>query len=90
MPLQRKVKGFFHIYDDSKSPPQLLITIAGVKTRNQSYSKLSELVGPGKELLTSEVPTLFAVIQKGILIRERVLVELGKAKTEVHSKDIIA
>ena len=29
-------------------------------------------------------------IQKGILIRERVLVELGKAKTEVHSKDIIA
>ena len=29
-------------------------------------------------------------IQKGVLIRERVLVELGKAKTEVHSKDIIA
>ena len=57
MPLQRKVKGFFLIYDDSKSPPQLLITIAGVKTRNQSYSKLSELVGPGKELLSSEVPT---------------------------------
>ena len=45
--------------------------MAGVKTRKQSYSKLSELVGPGKELLTSEVPTLFAVIQKGILIRER-------------------
>ena len=32
----------------------------------------------------------FAAIQKGILIRERVLVELGKAKTEVYSKDIIA
>ena len=64
--------------------------MAGVKTRKQSYSKPSELVGPGKELLTSEVPTLCAVIQKGILIRERVLVVLGEAKTEVHSKDIIA
>ena len=84
MPLQRKVKGFFHIYDDSKSSPQLLITIAGVKTRNQSYSKLSELVGPGIEFLPGEVPTLCAVIQKGIW--ERVLVELGKAKTESIQK----
>ena len=39
----------------------------------------------GKELHTSEVPKLCAVIQKGIW--ERVLVELGKAKTEVYSKD---
>ena len=56
------------------------VHMAGIKTRKQSYSKLSELVGPGEELLTSTVPTLCA----GILIRERVLVELGKAKTEVH------
>ena len=84
------MKGLFHIYNDSKSAPQLLITMTGVKTIKQSYSKLSELVGPGKELLTNEEPTLCAVIQKGILIRERVLVELGKAKTEVHSKDMIA
>ena len=35
----------------------MLISMAGVKTRKQTYSKLSELVGPGKELLTSEVPT---------------------------------
>ena len=68
----------------------MLIPMAGVKTRKQSYSKLSELVGPGNEFLTSEAPTLFAVIQKGILITERVLVELGKVKTEVYSKDIIA
>ena len=79
MPLQRKVKGFFHIYDDSKLAPQLLTTMQWLG-----------LVGPGNELLTSEVPMHFAAIQKGILIRERVLVELGKAKTEVHSKDIIA
>ena len=64
--------------------------MAGVKTRKRSYSKLSELVGPGRKLLTNEVPTLFAVIQKGILIRERVLLELGKVKTDVYSKDIIA
>ena len=37
--------------------PQMLITMAGVKTRKQSFYMLSELVGPGKELLTSEVPT---------------------------------
>ena len=48
------------------------------------------MVGPGNELLTSEVPMHFAAIQKGILIRERVLVELGKVKTDVYSKDIIA
>ena len=68
------MKGFFHIYNDSRSAPQSLITIARVK---RSYT-------------TSEVPTLCAVIQKGILISERVLVELGKANTELHSKDIIA
>ena len=84
------MKGLFHIYNDSKSAPQLLITMTGVKTIKQSYSKLSELVGPGKELLTSKEPTLCAVIQKGILISKRVLVELGKTKTEVHSKDMIA
>ena len=66
------------------------LPMAGIKTRKQSYSKLSELVGSGKDFLPSEVPTLRAVIQKGILIREGVLVELEKAKTEVHSKDIIA
>ena len=66
------------------------LPMAGIKTRKQSYSKLSELVGSGKDFLPSEVLTLRAVIQKGIVIREGVLVELEKAKTEVHSKDIIA
>ena len=59
------------------------LPMAGVKTRKHSYSKLSELVGSGKDFLPSEVPTLRAVIQKGILIREGVLVELGKAKTDL-------
>ena len=74
------MKGFFHSYNGSKSAPQLLITMAGVKKK----TNLSGLVGPGKEFLPSEVPTLYAVIQKDILVRERVLVKLGKAKTEVH------
>ena len=57
--------------------------MTAVKTRKRSYSySQSWLVG--KELHTSEVPTLCAVIQKGIW--ERVLVELGKAKTESIQK----
>ena len=55
-------KDFFHIYNDPKSAPQMLISMAGVKTRKQTYSKLSELVGPGKGLFTSKVPPLGAVI----------------------------
>ena len=30
----------------------------GAKTRHQSGTKLGELVGPGKEFVLSEVPTL--------------------------------
>ena len=58
--------------------------------QNMLLSCSLPMVRSGKEFLPSEVPTLRAVIQKGILIREGVLVELGKAKTDVHSKDIIA
>ena len=39
-------------------------------TRLSSNTKLVELVGPGKEFLPSEVPTLRALIQKGILMQE--------------------
>ena len=39
-------------------------------TRLFSNTKLVELVGPGKEFLPSEVPTLRALIQKGILMQE--------------------
>ena len=54
------------------------------KTRQQIGSKLGELVGPGKEFMPSEVPTLRACIQRGILIKERQLLEDSKAKTEIH------
>ena len=51
----------------AKNPP---------KTRHSSGTKPSDVVGPGKEFLTSEVPTLRAVIQRGILLQqERLLVK---------------
>ena len=43
-----------------------------------------------KEFLPSEVPTLRAIIQRGLLVRDRLLLEQGSAKTEIHTKDIIA
>ena len=63
--------------------------MAGVKTRRRSDSKLSQLVGPGKEFIPSEVPTLQTIIQRGILIRDRMLLEQGSAKTDFHIKDIV-
>ena len=45
------------------------------KTRHQAGTKLAEFVGPGKDLNPGEVPTLRAALQKGILIRERLLIE---------------
>ena len=47
----------------------------GAKTWHQSCTKLGTLVGPGKEFVMSEVATLMAVIQKGILIKERMMIE---------------
>jgi hypothetical protein len=60
---------------------------SGPRTRHQSGNKLVDLVGPGKEFNPSEVPTLRAVMQKGILIKESMLE--GTAKTEVHVKEIV-
>ena len=52
------------------------LKVSKVKTRHQSGNqKLREYVGNGKELDISEVPTLRAVIQKGLLIKENLLME---------------
>ena len=61
---------------------------AGKKTRKQTVSKLGELVGPGKELVPSDVPTLRAALQKGILIKERKLIEEESDLKDVHVGDI--
>ena len=55
-----------------------------VRARHQSGSKLTQLVGPGKEFMPSEVPTLRAVIQRGLLIKERLQLEQGTAKTDIR------
>ena len=41
-----------------------------MKTRHTSGSKMSEYLGPGKELLATEVPTLRAALRKALLIQE--------------------
>ena len=61
----------------------------GLKTRHQSGSKLQDYVGPGKELNASEVPTLRAIIQKGILIKMLALIEEEKGKFTVPVGDVI-
>ena len=61
----------------------------GTRTRHQSGSKLTEFVGPGKEFNLSEVPTLRAVIQRGILIKEKLLLEQGSAKKDIHVSEIV-
>ena len=61
----------------------------GLKTRHQSGSKLQDYVGPGKEMDTTEVPTLRSVIQKGILIKKVAIIEEEKGKFTVPVGDVI-
>ena len=70
-----------------------LLDIASVRTKkcsqSPSDSELSFFVGQGKEFLHSEVPTLRAVIQRGILIKEGLILEQGAAKNDIHVKQIV-
>ena len=61
----------------------------GTKKRGQIGSKLRDLVGAGKEFNPSEVPTLRAAIQRGLLIKERLLLEEGRAKTDIQTLEIV-
>ena len=67
--------------------------MVSVRTRKCSQSptdsKLSFSVGQGKEFLHSEVPTLRPVIQRGILIKEGLILEQGAAKKDIHVKQIV-
>ena len=55
---------------------------------HQSRSKLTQLVGPGKEFMPIGVPTLRAVIQEVLLVKERLLLEQGTAKTDIQASKI--
>ena len=45
--------------------------MAQVRTRTQSKSNLSDLVGTGRELLVSELPTVRDILRYGIYLREQ-------------------
>lgn len=61
-----------------------------VKTRhNSGNQKLREYVGNGKEVDRSEVPTLRAVIQQGLLIKEKWILQSDHlSKNEISLNDI--
>ena len=44
--------------------------MSGCRTRNTSGSNLSDLVGRGRELLPSELPTVRDILQLGIYLKE--------------------
>ena len=45
------------------------------KTRKQLTSRLTDFVGKGKEFEQSEVPTVRAVVQRGIVMRNRLIIQ---------------
>jgi len=58
------------------------------KTRKQLTSRLTDFVGKGKEFEQSEVPTVRAVVQRGILMRNRLIIEQEALKNEVKKGSI--
>ena len=59
------------------------------KTRKQSGSQLlRDFVGKGKELDATEVPTLRAVIQQGLFIKEKLIVEDEVFKEDISPRDL--
>ena len=62
----------------------------GLKQENKLTLSCQSWLDLAKGSSPARCPHLVQLSKKVILIRERVLVELGKAKTEVYSKDIIA
>lgn len=57
-------------------------------TRLSTNTKLIALVGPGKEFVPSDVPTLRAVIQKGILLQQDSLQSRTNYPIKVLAKDL--
>ena len=47
------------------------------RTRHSSSTRLAEYLGPGTELLSTEVPTLRDILRKGLLIQEEKMLSQG-------------
>ena len=56
----------------------------GAKTRHQNSFRLKEFIGPGKEFDPNEIPTLQAVIQRGILFKEIWMIEEEASKKKIQ------
>ena len=59
-----------------------------VKTRSTVKTKLTEFVGPGKDFLISEVPTWRSIIQQGINLRDKKLIENSVSKNLYSVNDM--
>ena len=57
------------------------------KTRHTSGTKRSEYLGGGKELLPSEVPSLRAALQKGLLVQEEFMFKDGGDRQNLTIRD---
>lgn len=57
------------------------------KTRHTSGTKMSEYLGGGKELLASEVPSLRAALQKGLLVQEEFMFKDGGDRQNLTIRD---
>ena len=59
------------------------------KTCQSSGSKLSQYLGPGKELIASEVPTFRAALRKAILILQEFVIQDSGDKRNLPVKNMI-
>ena len=59
------------------------------KPRHSSGSSMSSYLGPGKELIQTEVPTLRAVLRKAILIQEEHMFQEGGDRRNLPVKEMI-
>ena len=58
------------------------------KTRHSTGSKLTDLIGAGREFVATECPACRAVIRKGLLLQEARLVEKDVAKHQYTVRQI--
>ena len=53
------------------------------KTRNDSASKLKEYIGPPVKLNPNEVPTIRAVLQQGLFLKDKKLLDENVANVQM-------
>jgi hypothetical protein len=59
------------------------------RTRHSSSTRLDEYLGPGTELLRTEVPTLRDILRKELLIQEEKMLSQGGDRTNYPVRQMI-